>query len=591
MPIHLLPTEVASQIAAGEVVERPASVVKECIENAIDAGATTIRIRITDAGKGAIEITDDGAGIPIDELPLAIERHATSKLEQIEDLFQIRSLGFRGEALASIGSISRLTILSKHDYATNGGKLIVDGGELVSCEPAGAPNGTMIRVENLFYNVPARLKFLKSDVTERRAIDTVIAKYALAYPSIRFHFSDERGREFVTSGNGDLRAVFASLFDVDTAKQMLEVIADEGEFKLTGFVSPAHVSRSNRKEITFFVNGRWVTDTPLSQAVMQAYNTLMMVGRYPIVSLSIWLEPSGVDVNVHPTKAEVRFKDQDKVFSFVQRSIKRALFAYAPIPSMPSTQRFWGGSSSNQPWIEDAQVTKRNQKLEWDITHDEFEPSMPSTETVDPPSQEPDRQIPAMRHSMFKLIGQVGATYVIAEGIDGIYLIDQHAAHERILFEELMHQFSLNKISTQSLLTPSIMELSPANYELLTNQLESLARIGFDIQPFGGSTVQIRGIPAIFTSKDPLLVIKSVIEDFEEDETPLRSDVEAKIAGRVCKRMAIKAGQNLSIEEQQLLLNQLEECENPRTCPHGRPTMIHLSVDLLEKQFGRRGPI
>lgn len=595
MAIHLLPTEIASQIAAGEVVERPASVIKECIENAIDAGASMIRIRVADAGKGLIEISDDGGGIPIDELPLAVQRHATSKLDQIDDLFHISSLGFRGEALASIGSISRLTITSRAKDADAGGQVIVEGGVTLSAGAFGAPFGTTIRVENLFYNVPARLKFLRADVTERRMIHTVIAKYALAYPNIRFQYSDDRAREFNTSGNGDLRAVFASMFDVETAKQMLEVIAEEDDLQLSGFVSPAHISRSNRKEITFFINGRWVADTPLSQAVMQAYNTLMMVGRYPIVSLSLRIDPSFVDVNVHPTKAEVRFKNQDRIFSFVQRSIKRALFAYAPIPSLPSTQRLWGGQETQKPWIERSLEERKNQKLEWDFAHADPDPifhsETPVGEDALQPPQPSEASIPELQHSMFRLIGQVGATYIIAEGIDGLYLIDQHAAHERVLFEELMRQFSLHNIPSQALLTPAIMELSPANFELVNGQLETLANIGFEIQPFGNSTLQIRSMPSMFTQKDPLIVIQSIIEDFEEDESPLQSDVEARIAGRVCKRMAIKAGQNLSNVEQQLLLDKLENCENPRTCPHGRPTMIHLSVDLLEKQFGRRGAI
>lgn len=594
MPIHLLSNEVASQIAAGEVVERPASVVKECLENALDASSSAISIRIADAGRAFIEIADNGTGIPFEELPLSVERHATSKLEKIDDLFEINSLGFRGEALASIGSISRLTIISRSSDATIGGKLVVQGGEIISYSPFGSPIGTTIRVENLFYNVPARLKFLKTDVTERRMIDTIISKYALAYSSIRFQYSDDRGREFVTSGNGDMRAVIASLFDVETAKQMLEVIAEEDGFKLSGFISPAHISRSNRREITFFINGRWVADTPLSQAVMQAYNTFMMVGRYPIVSLSLWLEPSTVDVNVHPTKAEVRFKDQDRVFSFVQRSIKRALFAYAPVPSFPSTQRLWGRPNNTSNFSANMDERKENNYLEWEVVHnradlDNPEPSHQYQEKPQIFTQE--ENIPQMRSTLFRLIGQVGATYIVAEGIDGLYLIDQHAAHERILFEKLMRQLSLHDIPSQALLTPAIIELSLANFELVASQLEFLSNIGFEIQPFGNTTLQVRSMPAIFTQRDPGVVIKSIIEDFEEDETPLQADIEARIAGRVCKSMAIKAGQILSHEEQQSLLEQLEGCENPRTCPHGRPTMIHLSVDLLEKQFGRRGAL
>jgi len=319
MTIHVLPPEVASQIAAGEVVERPASVVKELLENALDAGAKSVTVNIAAAGRTLIQVADDGAGIPADELTLAIERHATSKLVSADDLFRIATLGFRGEALSSIGSVSRLTITSRTADSPAGARLRMEGGIIGRLEKTGAPVGTVVSVEELFYNVPARLKFLKQDMTERRAIDALLTRYALAYPQVRFKVSEGNTPSLQTSGDGDRRAILASLYGVDTARQMLDVVAEEDGFKLSGFISPTALTRSNRKEITFFVNGRWVQDTPLNAALLQAYHTLLMVGRYPLAALFLEVPPEEVDVNVHPAKAEVRFRNPDKAFSFVQR--------------------------------------------------------------------------------------------------------------------------------------------------------------------------------------------------------------------------------------------------------------------------------
>jgi DNA mismatch repair protein MutL len=279
MTIHVLPPDVASQIAAGEVVERPASVVKELLENALDAGAKSVTINIVSAGRNLIEVTDDGAGIPAEQLRLAVERHATSKLVSADDLFCIATLGFRGEALASIGSVSRMIITSRTPDESAGARLHVEGGIVGRLEKVGAPVGTVVSVEELFYNVPARLKFLKQDSTERRVTDTLLTRYALAYPQVRIKLSEGNTASLQTSGDGDRRAILATLYGVDTARQMLDVVAEEGDFKLSGFISPTGLTRSNRKEITFFVNGRWVQDSSLNAALLQAYHTLLMVGR------------------------------------------------------------------------------------------------------------------------------------------------------------------------------------------------------------------------------------------------------------------------------------------------------------------------
>jgi DNA mismatch repair protein MutL len=597
MPIRLLTSEVASQIAAGEVIERPASVVKELLENSLDAGARAVTIAVEEAGKKLIEVADDGSGISSDELELAVSRHATSKLVRSEDLFSISTLGFRGEALASIGSVSRMTITTRVAVEKEGARLKVEGGLPGKPTKVGTTVGTTVRVEDLFYNVPARLKFLKSDVTERRAIDMLVTRYALAYPDKRFKLSEGKNVTLQTPGDGDRRAILAALYGVDVAKQMLEVLSEEEAYELTGFISPISLTRSNRKEITFFINGRWVHDVALNTALLQAYHTLLMVGRYPLTALFIEMNPAEVDVNVHPAKAEVRFREPDRIFSFVQRAVRKALLAYSPVPNVAPS--LWGTTRTASAPPE----SRSSVGLEWAIAHDEEVRDLrPETDSQRPVSnlQAPDHEIatpqaqpsPLTHIPLLRLIGQIGGTYLVAEGPDGLYLIDQHAAHERVLFEKLMAQRESNKIASQSLLTPVAVTLPPQASQLLITQLPALQSFGFEVEEFGPNTFQVRAIPVLFAGEaggDPSAALRALVEDFEEDEAPLQNEIEKKLAARVCKRMAVKAGQALSAEEQRALLADLEACDSPRTCPHGRPTMIHLSVDMLERQFGRRG--
>jgi DNA mismatch repair protein MutL len=579
MPIRILPDHVASQIAAGEVIERPASVVKELIENALDAGSSQISIEILQAGKRLIAVTDNGFGMPKSELGLAVSRHATSKLARAEDLFRIETLGFRGEALASIGSVSRMTVRSRPKDAETGGQVRVEGGKMSSLTEVGIPQGTQVTVQDLFYNVPARLKFLKTDNTERRHIEALVTRYALAYPNVRWELVVDGKASLQTSGNGDQREVLSNLYGVDIAKQLLAVSFQEEDSRVHGFISPVSLTRSNRREITVFVNGRWVRDASVTAAILKAYHTLLMVGRYPIVVLFLEMPPETVDVNVHPAKAEVRFRQGDLVFTRTQRAVRRALLAYSPVPDLRPTQ-FWGARrESEQRAVDPA----------WDMAADIRTPDGDSglqdhskisvhTGTLDL------NHLPILR-----LIGQVAATYLVAEGPDGLYLIDQHAAHERVLFEQLMAQQSQDLVPAQALLEPVVVTLPPDKARLLEDQLPVLDKLGFEVESFGPNTFSVRAIPALIVGGDPEAALNVLVEDFEEDETPLASAKEAKITARICKRMAIKGGQTLSPEEQTALLSRLERCQSPRTCPHGRPTMIHLSADLLERQFGRRG--
>ncbi len=577
MAIQILPDEVASQIAAGEVVERPASVVKELLENAVDAGARQVSIHIEQSGRRLIEIADDGSGIPAEELLLSVARHATSKLRSADDLFHITTLGFRGEALASIASVSRLTLLSHSRSATAGARLQIEGGHAGKVEPAGIPDGTVVRVEDLFYNVPARLKFLKRDATERQQIDGLVTRYALAYPKVRFQLFHDGRPVLQTSGNGNQREVLANLYGVETARQMVAVDLEDGGMRISGFTSPVALTRSNRREMTFFVNGRWVNDPALNSALLQGYHTLLMVGRFPMAVLFLEIAPEEVDVNVHPAKAEVRFRQGDRVFSLVHRSVRRTLLAHSPVPQLNPT--FWR-SESSQRVIDPA----------WEMVAQADLP--PAAHSVPEPLQggaahAPDI-LPSGQMPLLRLVGQVGATYLVAEGPDGLYLIDQHAAHERVLFEKWMQQHE-KLVPSQALLSPALVELSPQSAQVITSQLPNLAHLGFQVEPFGPGAFQVRALPAILSRMDPAAALRVIVEDFEEDETPLQAEVEARLAARICKRAAVKGGQTLSAEEQRALLTDLESCQSPRTCPHGRPTMIHLSVDLLERQFGRRG--
>ncbi|MBA4375199.1 MAG: DNA mismatch repair protein MutL [Anaerolinea sp.] len=578
MSIKILTDEVASQIAAGEVVERAASVVKELLENAVDAGATRINIRIEDAGKRSIEVSDNGCGINSAELQLAVTRHATSKLASAEDLFHITTLGFRGEALASMASVSRMSMTSHSQQEANGSKIIVEGGKIISIEHTGVPVGTVVSVSDLFFNTPARLKFLKRDQTERQQIEHLVTRYALAYPQLAIQLNMDGKQVFRTTGSGNRREILVQLYGYDLGKQLLEVIFEDEGVRINGFISPISVTRSNRKEITFFVNGRWIQDISLVSALVKAYQTFIMVGRYPLSLLYIEMSPEEVDVNVHPAKSEVRFRQPDLLFSLIQRAVKRALLAYSPVPQLnPNHWQPDAATGQTDPaWI--------NARLNWE---DENKNIIPAADSQVDQQTNQIHPVEMGRIPLLRLIGQIGAAYLVAEGPDGLYLIDQHAAHERVLFEKMAGQ--AGRIQSQTMLQPEVIQIPPQSARLIIESLPILNQYGFVVEEFGANNFRVSAIPALFRNGDPQSALRSLIEDFEEDETPLQGILENRLIARICKRMAVKGGQTLSSAEQISLLHDLENCVSPRTCPHGRPTMIHLSVDLLERQFGRRG--
>ena len=577
MPIIILPKEVASKIAAGEVVERPVSVVKELLENSIDARATEISIKIEQAGKKLIEAIDNGEGIPYKESDIALKRYATSKISSSEDLEKIQTLGFRGEALASIAAVSRFMIESRSENQEIGFNSVIEGGDETGKKPIGRSVGTLIRVEDLFFNVPARLKFLKKDITERRLISLIVSRYALFYAGVRFSLIQEGKKVLATNGNDNRREILSQIYDFETAKSLLKVNYSDEYLQLEGYTSPLNITRSTRKEIFFFINGRLVNDPVLSSAITRGYHGLLMVGRFPITNLFIKISPTEIDVNVHPTKAEIRLKNSNQVFTAIQRIIRKTIAAYAPYAAVPP--RIWKTS----------ELTKNVGNLE--INFNSSADSDQEVQLSEKPKSVHLDSNKAYCLPLLRLIGQLGLTYIAAEGPDGLYLIDQHAAHERILFEKIANQGMDENIS-QFLLEPISVTLPATQIERLEKQLDLLAWIGFQLEPFGPGAYKIMAVPQVLSSMDPKEALMTAISDDQKSPKELvDTENREKMIKRICKRLAMKGGQVLSTQEQKQLIRDLENCKNPRTCPHGRPTMIHISVDVLERQFGRRGSV
>jgi DNA mismatch repair protein MutL len=587
MPIRLLPPEVAGKIAAGEVIERPASVVKELVENSIDAGATEIRVEVREGGRRLIRVTDNGCGIPADELPLAFARHATSKLATAADLDQIITLGFRGEALASIAAVSQVTILTCPRQQGTGQLLRVEGGQTARQESHGSPPGTLVTVENLFYNVPVRLKFLRQPQTETGHVHDLVAHCALGYPKVRFSLLAEDRQVFQSTGNGNLSDVLITVYGLEVAEKMLEIDRDD-ELAGTaasvsiaptvlGYVAVPALNRADRSYISFFVNRRWVQDRSLVHAVEQAYHTLLPVGRHPIAVIILEINPGDVDVNVHPTKREVKFRDSREVFSSVQRAIRHTLVAHTPVPGMIHIPHTWPAPD----WERRKTLLAASQQGL--ATH---QLAMEMYRTAD--LGEDPQAVGPVRLPLLRVIGQLGQTYIIAEGPQGMYLIDQHAAHERILYEQMMASLSKQQVTSQQLLDPLILDLDPVLLGAMVDSLSLLNQAGFLIEPFGGTSYLLRAVPSILAVPDVRTALVDILEMARQDDDPLAARSEERLIAAICKRAAIKAGQNLSPDEMLRLVRQLEQCESPRTCPHGRPTVAHFSVEQLEKEFGRR---
>jgi DNA mismatch repair protein MutL len=558
MPIRVLDPELVAQIAAGEVIERPASVVKELVENALDAGASRIEVETEGGGRSRIRVADDGCGIPAAEVALAFARHATSKISAPEDLFRIATLGFRGEALAAIAAVARVTCRTRAVGEELGTYVRIEGGEIREQRPMARPPGTEMIVEDLFFNTPARRKFLKGEGAERRAIDLWISRYALAYPRVAFFLRHDRREALTLPAAREPRHRLAALYGAEVAEALLEVHEADEEMRISGWISPPGMDRPDRQEMAFFVNGRWVQDRMLPAAVLQAYHTLLPAGRFPWSFLWIDLPLDAVDVNVHPAKIEVRFRDPDRVFRLVQRAAHRALRQTAP-------RVFQSVASPMAPVSTPARP---------------LPPGEPADVLPKPSGEEAG--LPPLR-----VIGQLQATYIVAEGPDGLYLLDQHAAHERVLYEELMARRQEGPLPAQPLLQPVLLEVSPEEGSLLEEHQETLRELGLWIEPFGPRAVRVRAIPAVLSAEAIRAVIQDLLFDLHEARRPMEAALEARWIRSICKRAAVKAGQVLGMEQMQHLVRALERCAMPWTCPHGRPTVLRFPLGQLAHQFGR----
>jgi len=590
MPIKVLPAEVAAKIAAGEVVERPVSVIKELVENAIDAGATEIKVEIRQGGVRLMRVMDNGHGIPGDEVELAFARHSTSKLESASDLAQVSTLGFRGEALASIAAVAQVTLVSRTAQESLGTQVKLENGAVVGREGKGCPQGTIVTVENLFYNVPARLKFLRREATEAGHISQLISCYALAYPELRFSLLTDGRLTFQSTGSGKLYDVLIKVYGLEAAQQMLSVEGSSGEpragggqtVQVHGYVGSPSLHRSSRQYLTFFVNRRWVQDRSLSYAASEAYHTLLSTGRYPIVVLNVDMDPADVDVNVHPTKREVRFRRSNEVFAAVQKAVRRVLAESSPLPTVASHLHPVGPPAAGPSvWGQPRRLTgvggerRPLGQLAMEVQRT-AEDALATTVT---PQMRP-------RLPMLRVLGQLGQTYIIAEGPGGMYLIDQHTAHERVLYERFTAERDRMAVASQQLLNPLPLELTPRQHGAMAEHLEALAQLGFQIEPFGGETYLLRAVPAVLQKGDIGQAVAEILDELAEEGTGETREEKALIS--VVCHSAVRAGQTLSIEEMRDLVRQLEETSLPHTCPHGRPTMIHLSAEQLAREFGRR---
>jgi DNA mismatch repair protein MutL len=579
MSIQVLSDLVIAQIAAGEVVERPASVVKELIENALDAGATHIHVSTSGGGQKLLRISDNGSGIRASEVELAFARYATSKLRTADDLSRLHTLGFRGEALCSIAAVAQVTCTTRFTDEKHGTKLIIEGGTVVSRQSAGAPAGTVLSVENLFFNVPARLKFLKKDATERRQIAQVVMQLAMAYPGVRFMLEQDGREVFRSPGTGKLDDILIAAYGVEDAKHMLPVELRTSGVRVSGLTSSADLWRTDRSRINLFVNGRVIQDSNLTYAATQAYQGVFQQGQYPVSVLMIELAPEEVDVNVHPTKAEVRFRDSNNVFSAVQRAVRGAIHQTGTPINYQSGPRILGGLSMPRP-----QPT-----LNFGVD----ESPAPNIARVAPDASQAGQDeysdipegagIPANPRTLpvLRVVGQIGARYIIAEGPAGVYLIDQHSAHTRVLYTQFKSQLASGTLK-QAESIPGTVVLNGGQARKLEQASLLLATVGIEIEAFGPNTFRVIRAPSMLDGFDSDAILNAVLADLLADDPQ-----EAVICG-LCRLAAVKAGQVLDNSQMQALVRQLERTPDPFTSPDGTPTLLHLSSDQLLREFRGR---
>lgn len=610
--IQVLPSIVADKIAAGEVVERPASVVKELVENSIDAGASDIRIELEDAGVGLVAVIDDGCGIAPEDAAVAFARHATSKVRDVEDLFRIQTMGFRGEALASIAAVSTTTLVTRRDSELSGTRVLVRGGELVEVGEIGAPVGTRIEVVDLFGNTPARRKFLKTPATEVGHVTEFVTRTALAYPHISFRLT-HGVRTLAAFPAGRAEERLAQVVGHERAAAMLAFQFETAAGRVSGWLSGSHVSFPSNRQIFTYVNGRFVRDKLVSHAVTAGYSTLLMHGRYPGAVVFIEVASADVDVNVHPAKSEVRFRLGGAVHELISRGVKECLRsqgiqgaaagarderppaspvsspAVSTLPGL-STSSPWARFGHPTPGTDDALRQRPLGPLRLVPLADLA--ANPPGRAAPEPQEERHRDAPGPHPDAFfaslKIIGQAFEGYLICQNRDAILLIDQHAAHERVMFERLSRAYTTGGVARQRLLVPVTVDVGPAAAAQLAEQAAELEELGFEVEPYGGGTIAVRAVPALLSDEDPARLVRDLaVEIAEMGKSRRLTQAGEAVLARLACHSAVRVGQTLGREQIEALLAAMDGIDFAHNCPHGRPVYITLGRGDLERLFKR----
>ena len=604
MAIQILDQDTINQIAAGEVVERPASVVKELMENAIDAGATAVTVEIRQGGIGFIRITDNGCGIPKEELPLAFLRHSTSKIHSAADLLTVASLGFRGEALSSIAAVSQVELITKTTDSLTGSRYRIEGGEEKGLEEVGAPEGTTFISRNLFFNTPARRKFLKTETTEAGHVADLVEKIALSHPEISIRLIVNNQNRLHTSGNHNLKDIIYTIYGREIAGSLLSVSAEREGMRISGFIGKPVIARGNRNFENYFINGRYIKSRLISKAIEDGYKSYMMQHKYPFTLLHFTIEPELIDVNVHPSKMELRFKDGEAVYQMVYHAVTSALSgkeliptASLPEPKVPNQPEVSGQpESQSRPEVPGRPEPFEKKRMEaMGIVKEP--PSPYGKEPPVPPSAEEKKEeqlelfdgrlLSEEARKRHRLIGQVFDTYWLVEYDGSLYIIDQHAAHEKVLFEQNFASLKSREYTSQYISPPIILSLSMREAELLNRSIDVFRQVGFEIEPFGGSEFAVRAVPGNLLSLAKKELLMEMIDSLSEEGGRIAPEsVYDRIATMSCKA-AVKGNTNLSFAEADQLIDSLLKLENPYQCPHGRPTIISISKYEMEKKFKR----
>ena len=626
MAINLLDQNTINQIAAGEVVERPASVVKELVENSIDAGADAITVEIKDGGIALIRVTDNGCGIPKDDVKLAFLRHSTSKIKDAADLVSISSLGFRGEALSSISAVSFVELITKTSDELCGIRYVIEGGEEKAFEEVGVPVGTTMVVRNLFFNTPARRHFLNSAQTEASYVSTVIENLCMSHPEISFRFIVNGQPKIQTNGNNRLKDVIYTVFGRDAAGNLLNVDAQFDTFKVTGFLGKPELSRGNRLFENYYINGRYIKNKMITAAIEDAYSSFIMQHKYPFVALNFTIDPEFLDVNVHPQKMELRLMNGPFLYDCLTDLIKDTLLmkelivkvepgSDTPVKPEKEPEKTRIPEPFEVKRVESFLKSQPDRPVKPDIVYKAAEPDIicvhedtvpyceaPKTEPETEPEKAPEKAEKPVQLEIFtekkkilseenlpdiRIVGQVFDTYWIVEFNGSMYIIDQHAAHEKVLFEKFMKQYADREITTQLISPPVVISTTLKEAEALEENKELFCELGFEIADFGNGEYVISGVPAQFSDSDIVTVVHTVLDDMLEQRKKSEPEViKDRIATMACKA-AVKGNNRLSFSEAEALLKQLMSLENPYNCPHGRPTMISMSKYDLEKKFRR----